>query len=91
MSTQNSGSEVPVRRVDRILAYTALTLAALSVICFFAIIIGSAAGLDQHAFNAGAWPLVAAVPLYGLPIAFVLIIALLIMSFIRKGRAAKRS
>lgn len=77
--------------MDRILAFTALTLAALSVICFFAIIIGSAAGMDQSAFGTGAWPLVAAVPLWGLPIAFVMIIALLVMSFVRKGRATPRS
>ncbi|WP_300267371.1 multidrug ABC transporter ATPase [Microbacterium sp.] len=91
MSTQNSGSDVPVRRVDRILAFTALTLAALSVICFFAIIIGSAMGMNQTAFGEGVWPLVAAIPLWGLPLAFILIITLLVMSFVRKGRAASRS
>jgi TRAP-type C4-dicarboxylate transport system permease small subunit len=91
MSTQNSGPEVSVRRLDRILAFTALTLAALSVICFFAIIIGSAVGMDQNSFGSGLWPVVAGLPLYGLPIAFVMIIALLVMSFVRKGRAAKRS
>ncbi|WP_404475350.1 multidrug ABC transporter ATPase [Microbacterium aerolatum] len=90
MSTQNSGHDVPVRRLDRILAFTALTLAALSVICFFAIIIGSATGMDQDAFGEGVWPIVAAVPLWGLPAAFVMIIALLVMSFVRKGSAAKR-
>lgn len=91
MSTQNSTPEVPVRRVDRILAFTALALAALSVICFFAIIIGSAAGMGQEAFGGGIWPLVAGLPLYGLPLAFVMIIVLLVMSFVRKGRAAKRT
>ncbi|MGO2746407.1 multidrug ABC transporter ATPase [Microbacterium sp.] len=91
MSTQNSGPEVPVRRLDRILAFTALILAALSVICFFAIIIGSAAGMTQQSFTEGVWPILVAVPPYGLPIAFAMIIALLIMSFVRKGRAAKRS
>lgn len=91
MSTQNSGPDLPIRRVDRILAYTALTLAALSVICFFAIIIGSAVGMDQSSFVSGIWPVVAALPLYGLPIAFVLIITLLITSFIRKASATKRS
>jgi hypothetical protein len=90
MSTQNSGPEVPVGRLDRVLAFAALTLAALSVICFFAIIIGSATGMDQDAFGEGIWPLVAAIPLWGLPIAFVMIVALLVMSFIRKGRAGKR-
>lgn len=91
MSTQSSGPEVPVRRVDRILAFTALGLAAASMICFFAIIIGSAAGMDQSAFGRGPWPFVAAIPLWGLPLAFVLIITLLITSFARKGRAASRS
>ena len=91
MSTQKSGPEAPVGRLDRILAFTALTLAALSVICFFAIIIGSATGMDQDAFGEGVWPIVAAVPLWGLPAAFVMIIALLVMSFVRKGRAARRS
>ncbi|MGW8484537.1 multidrug ABC transporter ATPase [Microbacterium sp. NPDC055903] len=91
MSTQNSEPDVPVRPVDRILAYTALTLAALSVICFFAIIIATAVGVQHADFASPPWPLVAAVPQWGLPIAFVLIITLLIMSFVRKGRAAKRS
>lgn len=90
MSTQNSEPEVPIRRLDRFLAFTALGIAAASVICFFAIIIGSATGMDQDAFGAGLWPAVAAIPLYGLPLAFVLIILLLVMTFIRKGRAAKR-
>lgn len=88
---QNSEPDVPIRAVDRILAFTALTLAAASVLCFFAIIIGSATGMDQAAFGAGVWPVVAAIPLWGLPIAFVLIISLLVTSFIRKGRAASGS
>lgn len=91
MSKQNPAPEVPVRRLDRILAFTALTLAALSVICFFAIIIGSATGMSQESFNGGLWPIVVAIPPYGLPLAFVMILALLIMSFVRKGRAAKRT
>ncbi|WP_309104289.1 multidrug ABC transporter ATPase [Microbacterium sp.] len=91
MSMQSSGPDVTVRRVDRILAFTALGLAAASVLCFFSIIIGSAVGMDQAAFGEGAWPLIAGIPLWGLPLAFVLIISLLVTSFIRKGRAGSRS
>ena len=91
MSTQNAEPEVPIRRVDRILAFSALGIAAASVICFFAIIIGTAVGMDQSAFGEGLWPLIAAIPFWGLPLAFVMIITLLVMSFIRKGRAASRS
>ncbi|MEV8250524.1 multidrug ABC transporter ATPase [Microbacterium sp. NPDC076768] len=91
MSMQSSGADVPIRRVDRILAFTALGIAAASVVCFFAIIIGTATGMDQAAFGEGAWPIVAAIPYWGLPLAFVMIIVLLTMSFIRKGRASSRS
>lgn len=91
MSTQKSEPEVPIRRLDRILAFTALGIAAASVICFFAIIIGTATGMDRTAFAEGVWPIVAAIPYWGLPLAFVMIITLLVMSFVRKGRAASRS
>lgn len=90
MSTKSPEPEVPVRRIDRFLAFTALGLAAASIICFFAIIIGTAVGMEQEDFGTGAWPLIAAIPYWGLPAAFVMIIVLLAMSFIRKGRAASR-
>ncbi|MGV2902072.1 multidrug ABC transporter ATPase [Microbacterium sp. AGC62] len=91
MSTQNSEPEVPIRRVDRFLTFGALGIAAAAVVCFFAIIIGTWVGMDQEAFGHGVWPLIAAIPYWGLPLAFVMIIALLTMSFIRKGRASSRS
>jgi hypothetical protein len=90
MSMQSPEPEVPVRRVDRILAFTALGLAAASIICFFAIIIGTAVGMQQEDFGGGLWPFIAAIPYWGLPVAFVMIIVLLAMSFIRKGRAQSR-
>lgn len=91
MSAQNSEPELSIRRLDRFLAFGALGIAAASVICFFAIIIGTAVGMDQAAFGEGVWPVVAAIPFWGLPVAFVMIMVLLVMSFIRKGRAASRS
>ena len=90
MSSQSSEPDVPVRRVDRILAFTALGLAAASIVCFFAIIIGTAVGMRQEDFGSGAWPVVAAIPYWGLPAAFVMIVVLLVMSFTRKGRAGSR-
>lgn len=82
--------EPRVGRLDRFLAYTALIIAAASIICFFVIIIGTSTGMSQESFGTGIWPFVAALPLYGLPLAFVMIIALLIISFVRKGRAGKK-
>ena len=89
MNAQNPEPEV--RRLDRIIAFSALGLAAASILCFFAIIIGTAVGMRREDYGAGAWPFIAAIPYWGLPVAFVLIITLLVMSFIRKGRAASRS
>ncbi|WP_193596648.1 multidrug ABC transporter ATPase [Microbacterium sp. YJN-G] len=91
MSTHDDRPEPAAGRFDRLLAYSALILAALSIISFFAIIIGTATGMDQKAFGTGVWPVIAALPLFGLPLAFILIMALLITTYVRKGRAGKRS
>ncbi|GGH43835.1 multidrug ABC transporter ATPase [Microbacterium album] len=90
MSTKTP-EDPPVRRIDRILAFMSLGIAVLSVLCFFAIMIGRAMGMTStEDYEAGLWPIVSAIPLFGLPIAFVLILVLLIMSFVRRGKAARR-
>ncbi|MEU1972893.1 multidrug ABC transporter ATPase [Microbacterium sp. NPDC019599] len=87
MSTRNSGPDLPVRRIDRILAYMALGLTIVSIVCFFAVILARPLGVSD--FSTGVWPLVVVLPLIALPIAFILIIALLIVSFVRRSRANK--
>jgi hypothetical protein len=85
MSTRTPGGDVPVRRLDRILAFMSLGLAAVSIGCFLAIIIARPAGVTD--FTEGLWPIVAVLPLIALPIAFLMIVALLIMTFVRRARA----
>ena len=85
MSTPTSGANVPIRRIDRILAYISLGLAVVAIGCFFAVIIARPAGVTD--FTQGLWPLVVVFPLIALPTAFILIIVLLIMSFVRRARA----
>lgn len=89
MSTRTPGEDVPVRRVDRFLALTGLALALLSVICFFAVIVSRPLGITD--LTTGLWPLAVVFPLIALPIAFLMIIAVLIMSFVRRGRANRGS
>ena len=50
-------------------------------------LVDDAAGLEAEDFGRGAWPVVATIPMIGLPVGFLLIFVLLIMSIIRKGRA----
>jgi hypothetical protein len=84
MSAPTPSGDVPVRRIDRILSFTALGLLVLSVVCFFAIMIGSA--MHVH-FDDGAWPVVGYVVYVAPILAFLMIITVVIMSFVRRARA----
>lgn len=85
MSTRTPGGDVPVRRVDRILTFMALGLTVLAIVCFFAVILARPLGVTDY--NAGIWPVVRVMPILALPIAFLLIVAVLVMTFIRRARA----
>jgi TRAP-type C4-dicarboxylate transport system permease small subunit len=89
MSTPTSGGDVPIRTVDRFLAITALGLAALAIVCFFAVILARPLGVTD--FSEGIWPLIVVFPAIALPLAFVMIVVLLIMSFVRRARANRES
>ncbi|MFV0319511.1 MAG: multidrug ABC transporter ATPase [Microbacterium sp.] len=78
-------SDVPVRRIDRILAYMSLGLIVLSIVCFFVVIAARPLGVTD--FSGGLWPTITVLPLVGLPIAFLMIVALLIMNIVRRNRA----
>lgn len=87
MSTKSPGEDVPVRRIDRILAFMSLGLLLLSIACFLSIMIATATGMDQADFSRGVWPVVG-VTVYLAPIvAFVLLIVVLVMTFVRRARA----
>ena len=59
----------------------------LSILCIVAVIVGTAVGVKN--FGEGAWPVVIVLPGIGLVIGLVLIIALLVVSSVRRGREAK--
>lgn len=59
----------------------------LSVIAIIAVIAATALGFRD--FGSGVWPTVFLLPSIGLPLGFILIIVLLIMSAVRRGRAAR--
>lgn len=82
-------SFVMSNRVERALAYMVAGIVVLSLAAFVALIAGTGLGLERDDFAQGMWPTITILPLIGLPIGFVLIIALLIVSAVRRGRAAK--
>ena len=83
----SAADDLPVRRIDRVLAFMSLGLLLLSVVCFVAIMIGSASGMDHDDFGSGLWPTVGTTVYIA---AFVLLLTVLIMTFVRKARAGKR-
>lgn len=84
MSTRTPSDDLPVRRIDRILAFMSLGLLVLSIACFVAILIGSSARAD---FGTGIWPTIG-VTVYIAPVlAFALLMTVLVMSFVRRARA----
>jgi cell shape-determining protein MreD len=85
--TKSAPDGPPVRRIDRILAYMSIGLVLLAIVSFFALLIaGAIGGVD---FESGLWPVIRLLPLVALPIGFLLLFALLIMSFVRRSRENK--
>lgn len=77
-------------RAERILAYMFVAIVGLSILAFIAVMIGTATGAGANdGFSQGIWPLVIMLPWFGLPIAFLLLIALLIVNGVRRARAGR--
>ena len=77
-----------MHRNERIIAYMIVAIVGLSIVAFFAVIIGTCAGMTGPDVAQGVWPAVAYAPLIGLPIGFVLIVAILVLGIRRRGREA---
>ena len=78
---------VTAHRAERTLAFMVASAVGLSLLSFVAIIVGTAAGVTN--FGEGIWPVVFLLPLIGLPIGLVLIIVLIVVSGLRRGREAR--
>lgn len=90
MSTSSPANEPQPGRLDRVLAYLSLGLVAISVISMFVVLI--ARWLNPATdFTTFGWQFVANLPVFGLPIAFGMIILLLIINFVRKARAGRKA
>ncbi|WP_110588280.1 multidrug ABC transporter ATPase [Microbacterium suaedae] len=76
-----------VRRIDKILAAMSLGILVLSIGCFAAVIIAGVNGVEEYD---GVWPAVFLVQTIGPIISFLLLLALLIMSFVRRSRANRQ-
>lgn len=78
-------------RAERILAYMVAATVGLSILAFLAVMIGTLAGVGaDDGFSRGVWPFVLVLPLVGLPIGFLLLIALLVVNGVRRSRQSRQ-
>lgn len=75
-----SSQESTPSRLERTLAYLALVVIAIALASFFATMIAALAGVSREILAIGFWPVVAWIGYVGLPIGFLLIIALLLVT-----------
>jgi hypothetical protein len=74
---------VPLNRIERILRNMIASAAGLSILAIVATIVGNLVGLNTRE---GVWLTVTVLPLVGLTIALVLIVAFLIVFVVRRRR-----
>jgi hypothetical protein len=79
---------VPLNRIERILRNMIASSAGLSILAIVATIIGNLTGVDTRE---GIWLTITVLPFIGLTIAFLLIIAFLIVSVVRRRKLAQSS
>lgn len=84
MSKPASRADVPMPRLDRILATMSLGLVVLTIGCFAAVMIGASAGVDAHS---GLWPTVSFVVYFAPIIAVLLMLTVIILAIVRRARA----
>ena len=82
-------TSVTIHRNERVLAFMIAGIVGLSILAFLTVIIATASGLPGNQFTGGFWQAVALLPGVGLPIGFLLIIVLIIISGLRRSREAK--
>ncbi len=60
----------------------------LSILSFVIIIVATFVGVDRASFAEGLWPAITVLPLVGLPLGFVLMFSLIVLSLRRRSREA---
>jgi hypothetical protein len=80
-------SPVQVNRNERILAYMLASAIGLSILAILAVVAGT--GLGVKDFDIGIWPILLVLPTIGLPVGFILVVVLLVVSAQRRTRSAR--
>ncbi len=80
----NTPAPPPASSLEKLLAAMVVGIVGVSIVAFFAVIIGTALGMERDDFTQGIWPITTMLPLIGLPVGFVLVLILLFVSTKRR-------
>ncbi len=83
----NSQSPLKASLVERTLAITAVTLAAVAFVCLVVVFAAPMFGVEFGTPPAWYWDVLLAVGYYGIPIAFALVVLVIILRTIANRRA----
>lgn len=79
--------EPEIRAIDRFLSFASLVVIVLAFVCFVAVIVGTAVGVQD--FSTPLWQTIFAVMYFGLPLGAVMFFAVIIMNMVRRSRLNK--
>jgi TRAP-type C4-dicarboxylate transport system permease small subunit len=87
--TPETPTPPPASRVQRVLWYMVASILGIGIIAIAALLIGEATTPVAISDASGIWAVVALVPNIALPVGFVLMIVLLVITFVKRSRAAE--
>jgi DMSO/TMAO reductase YedYZ heme-binding membrane subunit len=73
-------------RFERVLTFMLVGVSIVSILCLVVVLVATWAGATD--FAGSVWPVVAMTPYFGLPVAFLLLLTLLIVATVRRARSA---
>jgi hypothetical protein len=78
-----------ISRAQRLLGYVGGSLLGFGILALIALLLGESFAVESVQQNIGIWGVVAFIPDIAIPVGFVLMIVLLILSFVKRSRAAE--
>lgn len=95
MANNNKGKSktspvpAPLSRIQRVLGFMVASVLGLGILAIVALLIGEAVTPISLSNSSGIWAVVAFIPNIALPLGLFLMIALLIITFVKRSRAAE--
>ncbi|MGO2112114.1 MAG: hypothetical protein ACTH31_10925 [Pseudoclavibacter sp.] len=82
----SNSDQAPVSRVERTVAFMAIGIGIVAFLCLMAVLIAPLVGMSAEAMTSPLWQLVFMVAYFGLPLAILIMIGLVIARWVQNRR-----